>query len=83
MLQTALTKRFQGRYQPLQMPTPEQIMGEDLMNNCLVKCLLSGAGGGVLGAAFGIFTASLDTSVRTASNPVACATLGGMVSSYE
>jgi hypothetical protein len=65
MLQTALTKRFQGRYQPLQMPTPEQIMGEDLMNNCAVKCLLSGVGGGVLGVAFGIFTASLDTSVRT------------------
>jgi hypothetical protein len=64
MMNTPLTERFKGKYQPLQPPTFEQMMGEDMMNNCGVKCTLSGIMGGALGVAFGIFTASLDTSVR-------------------
>lgn len=63
MLQTSLTKRFTGKYKPLQMPTYDLIMQEDMMNNCGVKSVIAGVMGGVLGVAFGVFTASLDTQV--------------------
>lgn len=63
MMQTALTKRFQGRFEPLQMPTYESMMQEDFMNNCAVRSVIAGGMGGMLGVAFGIFTASLDTQV--------------------
>jgi hypothetical protein len=64
MLQTSLTKRFRGRFQPLQMPDYESIMQEDFMNNCAVRSCIAGGMGGLLGIAFGVFTASLDTQVR-------------------
>lgn len=64
MLQTSLTRRFRGRYQPLQMPSFETMMQEDMMNNCGVKSVIAGVMGGLLGVAFGVFTASLDTQVR-------------------
>jgi hypothetical protein len=64
MLQTALTRRFRGRFQPMQMPNYETIMQEDMMNNCGVKSVIAGVMGGLLGVAFGVFTASLDTQVQ-------------------
>jgi import inner membrane translocase subunit TIM22 len=64
MMQTSLTKRFRGRIQPMQMPTYESMMQEDFMNNCAVRSTIAGGMGGMLGVAFGIFTASLDTQVR-------------------
>lgn len=67
MLQTSLTKRFKGRIQPLQMPNYESMMQEDFMNNCAVRSTIAGGMGGLLGVAFGVFTASLDTQVRGAT----------------
>lgn len=64
MLQTALTKRFRGKFEPLAMPTYETMMQEDFMNNCAVRSTIAGGMGGLLGVAFGVFTASLDTQVR-------------------
>lgn len=76
MLQTSLTKRFKGKFQPLQMPTYESMMQEDFMNNCAVRSCIAGGMGGLLGVAFGVFTASLDTQVgvthtspRSANSP--------------
>jgi hypothetical protein len=82
MMQTSLTKRFRGRIQPMQMPTYESMMQEDFMNNCAVRSTIAGGMGGMLGVAFGIFTASLDTQVRCTAvnarerrlNPATCAT---------
>lgn len=48
----------------MQMPTYESMMQEDFMNNCAVRSTIAGGMGGMLGVAFGIFTASLDTQVR-------------------
>lgn len=42
-------------YKRVEMPTPDQIMMDDLMNNCLVKTVMATVMGGVLGAAMGIF----------------------------
>jgi hypothetical protein len=39
------------------------MMAEDAMNNCGVRAIIAGAGGALLGVAFGVFTASLDTGV--------------------
>ncbi|KIY96372.1 import inner membrane translocase subunit Tim22 [Monoraphidium neglectum] len=58
---TSLTERFQGKFQRLSFPTFEQMMAEDAMNNCGVRSIIAGAGGALLGVAFGVFTASLDT----------------------
>ncbi len=50
------------RYKQVAMPTPEQIMQEDIMNNCGVRTVMSAVAGCVLGAAFGIFMGAMDTS---------------------
>lgn len=47
---------------PITMPSMEQIMQEDAMNNCVVKTILSGVMGGIAGVAFGLFTASIENS---------------------
>lgn len=61
---TYLTERFQGKFHRLEFPTFEQMMAEDAMNNCGVRSAVAAIGGAALGAAFGIFTASIDTGVR-------------------
>ncbi|KAJ9519265.1 hypothetical protein QJQ45_017933 [Haematococcus lacustris] len=50
------------KWEPLTVPSPMQIMQEDIMNNCFIKGGVSGAIGGVAGFAFGIFTASIENS---------------------
>ena len=42
-------------YQKVEMPTPEQMMMDGAMNNCVVKSVLATVMGGFLGAAMGIF----------------------------
>lgn len=49
-------------YQQLTPPNFEQLMFQDIMDNCFVKSALSGAMGGVAGIAFGLFSASLDNA---------------------
>eukprot|EP00210_Caulerpa_lentillifera_P005318 g5081.t1 len=44
----------------LKMPTPEQIIQEDVMNNCFLRTVMSGVMGGGLGIVFGLFTSSLE-----------------------
>ena len=42
-------------YKRVEMPTPDQIAMDDLMNNCVVKTVMATVMGSVLGAAMGIF----------------------------
>lgn len=55
-------------YQAVQVPTPEQIMQEDFMNNCAVRTGLSGVMGLGLGAMFGIAIGTFDTAVSIPSH---------------
>ncbi len=55
--------RFKGKFQPIEMPSPEMMYTQDMMDNCGVKSVIAGIMGCALGVAFGIFTASLDTGV--------------------
>jgi hypothetical protein len=50
-------------YQKIEMPTAEQIIGEDFMNNCAIRTGMSGVMGSVLGVFFGVFMGTMDTSV--------------------
>lgn len=49
-------------YTPLASPTPEEMMAQDMMNNCAVQAIISGGVGAMFGVAFGLFTASLDNA---------------------
>lgn len=44
------------------MPTGEEIIAQDMFNNCFVKSAISGAMGGVAGVAFGLFSASMENA---------------------
>lgn len=50
-------------YRRVELPTPEQIVQEDFMNNCAVRTVLSGAMGSVLGVMFGLFMGTMDGAV--------------------
>ena len=50
-------------YQKVEMPTPEQMMMDDAMNNCVVKSVLATVMGGVLGAAMGIFFGAFEPTM--------------------
>mmetsp|Transcript_26975 Transcript_26975/g.58975 ORF Transcript_26975/g.58975 Transcript_26975/m.58975 type:complete len:198 (-) Transcript_26975:599-1192(-) len=67
------SKDRKKKFQPLTMPTTEQIMFEDIMNNCFSKTAISGVMGGVAGAALGLFTASIENQgvddIRHADTP--------------
>lgn len=49
-------------YKQLELPTPDQVMFQDIMDNCFVKSAFSAAIGGVSGIAFGLFTAAMDNA---------------------
>lgn len=50
-------------YKRVELPTAEQIMQEDFMNNCAVRTVLSGVMGSALGVVFGVFMGTMDSSV--------------------
>ena len=50
-------------YQKVEMPTPEQMMMDDAMNNCVVKSVLATVMGGFLGAAMGIFFGAFEPTM--------------------
>jgi import inner membrane translocase subunit TIM22 len=54
-------------YRVIQLPSPEQMVQEDFMNNCAVRSIFSGVMGAGLGVVFGIFMGTMDTSVRKLS----------------
>ncbi len=50
-------------YRQIQMPTPEQIVQEDMMNNCGIRTVMSGVMGMGLGLVFGVVMGSMDAGV--------------------
>ncbi|KAK9940860.1 hypothetical protein M0R45_017500 [Rubus argutus] len=49
--------------EPLRMPTVEEIRGQDIWNNCVVRSAASGVMGGGLGLMMGLFLGALDNPV--------------------
>ncbi|KAE8776258.1 Mitochondrial import inner membrane translocase subunit Tim17 family protein [Hordeum vulgare] len=49
--------------EPLQLPTPEEIKGQEMMNNCAVRSVLSGVMGGGLGVLMGLFFGALENPI--------------------
>lgn len=47
-------------YDPIVMPSPEQMAADDQLNNCAVRTVLSCVMGGALGVAFGLFMGTVD-----------------------
>lgn len=46
--------------EPFKPPTPEEIRGQDIWNNCAVRSVFSGIAGGGLGIFMGLFLGALD-----------------------
>lgn len=55
-------KKPKKEYQVIEMPSPEMILQQDVMDNCFVKSALSAAMGGLAGMAFGLFSASFENA---------------------
>ncbi|KAL8129882.1 hypothetical protein V2J09_019037 [Rumex salicifolius] len=51
--------------EPIRMPSPEEIKGQDIWNNCAVRSVVSGVMGGGLGLAMGLFFGALDRPLVT------------------
>ncbi|CAL9039050.1 mitochondrial import inner membrane translocase subunit TIM22-4 [Musa acuminata AAA Group] len=49
--------------EPLRLPTPEEIRGQDIWNNCAVRSVVSGVMGGGLGLFMGLFLGALDNPI--------------------
>ena len=66
----SITSRF--KYDVLVPPTPEELAVQDAFhNNCLVRSLMSGAAGGVMGVAFGVFMGAFDPQALNGPAPLA------------
>ena len=66
----SITERF--KYEPIRPSTPEEMAVQDAFyNNCLVRSLMSGAAGGVMGVAFGIFMGAMDPAALNSPAPLA------------
>ncbi|KAK3133751.1 hypothetical protein QOZ80_6AG0540500 [Eleusine coracana subsp. coracana] len=49
----------------IRVPTPEEIQGQDIWNNCAVRSVVSGVMGGGLGILMGLFFGALDNPITT------------------
>ena len=56
-------------YQQIQLPSQEQMMWEDFMNNCATRTVMSGVMGMGLGVVFGIVMGSMDSAVTPLPDP--------------
>jgi hypothetical protein len=66
----SITDRF--KYEPIRPATPEELAVQDVVyNNCLFRSLLSGAAGGAMGIAFGIFMGAMDPAALNSPAPLA------------
>ena len=50
-------------YTRIEPPSPEQLVQEDMINNCAVKTVISGIMGSALGICFGVFMGAMDSAV--------------------
>ena len=53
------------QYKRVELPTPDQIMMDDTMNNCVVKTVLATVMGSALGAGMGIFFGAFEAGSLT------------------
>ncbi|PIM98450.1 Mitochondrial import inner membrane translocase, subunit TIM22 [Handroanthus impetiginosus] len=49
--------------EPIHLPTIEEILGQDIWNNCAVRSVVSGVMGGGLGLFMGLFLGALDNPI--------------------
>ena len=61
-------KKERKVYQQIQIPSAEQLMWEDFMNNCATRTVMSGVMGMGLGVVFGIVMGSMDSAVPPSSD---------------
>ena len=57
-------------YARIEPPSPEQLVQEDMINNCAVKTVISGIMGSALGICFGVFMGAMDSAVRLSCHVV-------------
>lgn len=70
--QPASTQKPKKQYRQVQMPTAEQMVQEDMMNNCAVRTVMSGVLGSGLGLVFGVVMGSMDAGVSCWHSSVVC-----------
>mmetsp|Transcript_33731 Transcript_33731/g.60278 ORF Transcript_33731/g.60278 Transcript_33731/m.60278 type:complete len:193 (-) Transcript_33731:76-654(-) len=58
-------------YKRVEIPTPEQITGEDFMNNCMTRSVMSTVLGGGMGVVFGLFMGGMRESMDPNAGMVA------------
>ncbi|KAH7667542.1 mitochondrial import inner membrane translocase subunit TIM22 protein [Dioscorea alata] len=61
--QPAPTEAEKPKIEPLRLPTPEEVRGQDIWNNCAVRSVFSGVLGGGLGIFMGLFLGALDNPI--------------------
>ncbi|KAK1410882.1 hypothetical protein QVD17_37424 [Tagetes erecta] len=52
------------KIEPIRLPTIEEVRGQDIWNNCVVRSVASGVMGGGLGLAMGLFLGALDNPIH-------------------
>ena len=62
--------RKRKEYARIEPHSPEQLVQEDMINNCAVKTVISGIMGSALGICFGVFMGAMDSAVRLSCHVV-------------
>jgi hypothetical protein len=65
----SITERF--KYEPVPDMTAMEIAQADASQNCIVRSVLAGVAGGVMGVAFGIFMGAMDPASMSSPAPLA------------